>query len=115
MLIDAKLQLKQGQTIAVINGPIKLAIKAEKSSVPAADSILAFVKNKKELVQNLKIISAVGRQGRVVWIAYPKAKQLATDLNRDILHELMSKHHLDAVRQIALDETWSAMRFKYLK
>jgi hypothetical protein len=52
------------------------------------------------------------RQSRITWAAYPKARQLGTDLNRDILSTRLLGHGLDAVRQVAIDATWSAMRFK---
>lgn len=50
----------------------------------------------------------------MAWLAYPKARQLGTDLNRDILHGYMLAVGLDAVTQVAIDGTWSAMRFKAL-
>ena len=49
-----------------------------------------------------------------MWICYPKAGQLGTELNRDLLHGLAAEQGWDAVRQIALDEVWSALAFKRL-
>ena len=43
---------------------------------------------------------------RLASLAYPKARQLGTDLDRDFL-----RGHLP-VRQVALDDVWSAMRFR---
>ena len=40
------------------------------------------------------------------------AGQLDTDLNRDILWRHMQKKGLSGVRQVAIDEVWSAMRFR---
>jgi hypothetical protein len=48
----------------------------------------------------------------LAWIAYPKAGQLGTDLNRDILWKHLLASGVQGVRQIALDETWSALRFR---
>jgi hypothetical protein len=49
---------------------------------------------------------------RLAWIAYPKAGQLDTDLNRDVLGKLLEEEGVRPVRQIALDEVWSALRFR---
>ena len=48
----------------------------------------------------------------VLWIAYPKAGKLDTDLNRDVLWKLLDGNGIRPVRQIAIDDTWSAMRFR---
>jgi len=48
--------------------------------------------------------------------AFPKAGQLGTDLNRDVLWKhLLEKYRVQGVRPIALDEVWSAMRFRPAK
>ena len=48
-------------------------------------------------------------------MAYPKAGQLGTDLNRDRLHVHMRERGLKTVRQVSLDDTWSAMRLRPLE
>ena len=45
-------------------------------------------------------------------VTYPKAGQLDTDLNRDILCRHLLQHGIKGVRQIALDALWSAMWFR---
>lgn len=40
------------------------------------------------------------------------AAKLGTDLNRDSLAARLSERGIRAVRQISLDETWSALRFR---
>ena len=52
------------------------------------------------------------RQDKLAWIAYPKAGQLGTDLSRDSLARWVQDHGIRPVRQIALDEVWSALRFR---
>lgn len=44
--------------------------------------------------------------------AYPKAGQLGTDLNRDILGGALAGEGVQPVRQVAIDEVWSALRFR---
>jgi hypothetical protein len=52
------------------------------------------------------------RADRLAWVAYPKARQLGTDLNRDVLVEHLSSRGIQPVRQIAIDDVWSALRFR---
>lgn len=53
-----------------------------------------------------------GEADRLAWIAYPKAGQLGTDLNRDILWQHLLPRGITGVRQISIDDVWSAMRFR---
>jgi hypothetical protein len=48
-----------------------------------------------------------------LWVAYPKANR--TDINRDSLWPMLSEYGMRPIAQIALDETWSALRFRPLK
>jgi hypothetical protein len=45
-----------------------------------------------------------------VWFAYPKANR--TDINRDTLWPIVVEYGLRPNGQIALDEVWSALRFR---
>jgi len=47
-----------------------------------------------------------------MWVACPKARQFGTDLNRDILGELLRARGVQPVRQVSLDEVWSALRLR---
>ena len=40
------------------------------------------------------------------------AGQLGTDLNRDVLAALLTGQGVQPVRQVAIDGTWSALRFR---
>ena len=48
----------------------------------------------------------------VLWILYPKGGR--ADINRDSLWPLVAVHGLRPITQIAVDETWSALRFRPL-
>jgi hypothetical protein len=47
-----------------------------------------------------------------LWVCYPKANSLGTDLNRDVLRVWLGEKGLTAVAQIAIDDVWSGLRFK---
>src|SRR5689334_15967453 len=50
--------------------------------------------------------------GGVLWVAYPKKSAGQGDLSRDRVWELVRPSGWGPVAQVALDETWSALRFK---
>jgi len=47
------------------------------------------------------------------WIAYPKANR--ANINRDTLWPILSEYAMRPISQVAVDEVWSAMRFRALK
>lgn len=48
----------------------------------------------------------------VLWVAYPKGN--VSDINRDSLWPILAGHGLRPVGQVAIDGTWSALRFRPL-
>ena len=51
---------------------------------------------------------------QIVWIAYPKAssKKYTCAFNRDTGFGILGKFGFEGVRQVAIDEDWSALRFR---
>jgi hypothetical protein len=49
----------------------------------------------------------------ILWVSYPKANR--TDLNRDTLWPILAEYGMRPVGQVAVDEVWSALRFRPLK
>jgi len=45
-----------------------------------------------------------------LWVAYPKANR--TDINRDTLWPILAEHGLRPITQVAVDNVWSALRFR---
>ncbi len=78
----------------------------------AFDWLLWFVAMRPDLESGIGRVKAALDDGAILWIAYPKAGQLGTDLNRDRLAELGRDHGLRAVTQVAIDDVWSTLRFK---
>lgn len=116
MDLSAKLQIKPGArlaTLAAADVPaLDLADVATVDAPDQADAVLAFVRTRADLdtVAAPAIEAALG--DRLAWIAYPKAGKLGTDLNRDLLREALEAKGVQPVRQIAVDEVWSALRFR---
>lgn len=48
-----------------------------------------------------------------LWVAYPKGNR--TDINRDTVWPILARHGLRPIAQVAVDEVWSALRFRPLR
>lgn len=107
----AKLQLKPGQSIAVVGGvPEGSDDWPLSTDADAADAVLVYVADAAALAAESSHLALIAGRGALCWIAYPKAGQLRTDLNRDRIRE--SLVGLQPVRQISIDDIWSALRLK---
>jgi hypothetical protein len=116
-----KLQLKPGQAVRVLHAPEELA-----PDLPVAGEIgagapdgeepatatLVFVTTFAAAEERVKPAVAAAAADELSWVAYPKAGKLGTDLNRDSLAAFMTARGVRPVRQVALDDTWSALRFR---
>src|SRR5512142_2207461 len=99
-----KLRMKSVRHAAVVGAPENL--RAMLTDVPEAvdvseqlegkfDFILCFVRTKVEVGQMALSLKEGMKPGAILWIAYPKGKAMATDLNRDILREAMASNGLE--------------------
>lgn len=110
-----KLQLKPGQALRALHAP-----EGFEADVPAggggADApgpaILVFVTTFAQAEERVAPAVAAALNDDLAWVAYPKAGQLGTDLNRDSLAAFMTARGARPVRQVAIDDVWSALRFR---
>jgi hypothetical protein len=83
----------------------------------ANDAVLAFVQDRSQveyLAQRLKKAwPKKNTDGEVLlWVAYPKGGK-RTDINRDTGWDTLTAQKLVTVGQVAVDEVWSASRFRH--
>jgi len=112
-----RLQVKGSRTLAVMGADdaqeTAIGIKKQRADIAKADVVLLFAPNRKTLDAKLPKLLAKTALAAILWIAYPKlTSPLAGDLSRDTLRELGPDFGLDTVSQIAVDDDWSALRFK---
>ena len=117
MDVSAKLQIKPGQRVMTLSGDGDVPGIDPPGTEPAgslemADVVLAFVRGRADLTSIAAPAIEAARLDKLAWIAYPKAGKLGTDLNRDILAAALAGQGVQPVRQVAIDETWSALRFR---
>ena len=122
--IFTKLNLKEQREIVVLNAPDSfesemkrlktVSILRDVRKAKRIDFLLAFVTTRQEID---RIANAIARQAEgdaVVWFAYPKgtSKRYRCDVNRDTGWEPLGKAGFEHVRLVAIDEDWSALRFR---
>jgi len=123
--IFKKLQFKGQEKIIVLNAPDSFRpnieamenhciIKENLKGIKQIEFVLVFVQKKKEIDQLVPKIDPKLEEDAMVWFAYPKksSKKYKADFNRDTGWDAMGDAELEGVRQIAIDEDWSALRFR---
>ena len=78
------------------------------------DFLLVFVKDRQQLEESKPVIQRNMDLKGLIWIAYPKktSKKYKSDIRRDDFWEGLKDLGLEPVRQIAIDDDWSALRFR---
>jgi hypothetical protein len=113
MSLAKKLNLKAGTKLRVVGRPKDVDLDdVEVTSLANVKDVLVFVTTMADLDRMAGPMVEAARADRIAWAAYPKAGQLGTDLNRDLLAKALQKRGAQPVRQIAIDEVWSALRFR---
>jgi len=115
MELTKKLQIPPGIPIFLINVPEDFQLGDAKiaKKIDPTVAVLLFAENSKTLMNSSsKPAITAAEADRLSWIAYPKAGQLQTDLNRDKLVTALAPHNIEGVRLVSIDEVWSAMRFR---
>ncbi len=78
-----------------------------------ATTALVFADSAADLRQILAAHAGGLTAPATFWIVYPKANR--ADVNRDSLWPILAEHGMRPISQIAVDEVWSALRFRPLK
>jgi hypothetical protein len=77
------------------------------------DAVQYFARNSGELLALLPQAAAALKPGGMLWISYPKkSAEIETDLGREEVWIPLVEEGWQAVRQVAVDDVWSAVRFK---
>jgi hypothetical protein len=123
--IFKKLNYKDQAAICVVNAPASFnsaldemrAITAVQDTLANAKGVtfaLAFATTQAQVDTFARQIAKASEGDAVVWIAYPKgtSKKYTCEFNRDTGWAEMGKQGFEPVRQVAIDEDWSALRFR---
>jgi len=125
--IFTKLNLKQQQEILVVNAPASfeaelraldgVTVSRDAKKAKAIHFALAFATRQAEVDALSQVLAGKAEGDAVLWFAYPKgtSKRYQCDFNRDTGWNAMRSAGFDTVRQVAIDEDWSALRFRRLE
>jgi hypothetical protein len=118
----AKLLMKPGHRVLLLHppagypealAPLPAGVQIITQIEPLISLVLLFVEQRTVLDASLPELAPILDDKSLFWIAYRKGGTKAgTDLNRDRLWEALAPWHWSGVTLIALDDRWSAMRFK---
>jgi hypothetical protein len=80
------------------------------------DFVQLFATNRADIAKSARALLQSAMPGALVWIAYPKKTSgVKSDLSREAVWEAMEGTDWRPVSQIAIDEVWSALRFRPTK
>ena len=80
---------------------------------PKSQFTLLFIRNRSELDLHVaKVISGI-EDDSLFWVVYPKGgSSIKTDLNRDIIWEIIKPSGYRPVAIVSMDKDWSVMRIR---
>lgn len=123
--IFKKLNFKGQTPLFIVNAPASFQkeideIKSEsevRTSLSKAKTIpffLGFVTKQKEVDDLTNTIAPLLAEDGLLWFAYPKgsSKKYRCEFNRDTGWSELGRHGFEGVRMVAIDEDWSALRFR---
>ncbi|MBI1773615.1 MAG: hypothetical protein HYR68_14960 [Burkholderiales bacterium] len=123
--IFTKLNLKDQSEILVLHAPASFepeitaltGVKVLKklSGVKKLRFALVFVSKQQELDEVSMALSKLVEGDALLWFAYPKgtSKKYKCEFNRDTGWDVIKGAGFDTVRMVAIDEDWSALRFRH--
>jgi hypothetical protein len=120
-----KLNFKGQSPVFILNAPDSFVkeideirtdteIRTSMSKAKDVSFFLAFVTKQKEVDDLAHSLGSVAAADAVVWFAYPKgtSKKYKCEFNRDNGWNELGKKGFEGVRMIAIDDDWSALRFR---
>jgi hypothetical protein len=119
-----KLNLGAHREIVVLNAPdsfeseLKLLkgvkVARDPGKPKAVKFALAFATTQAQLDRASKTLAAAAEGDALLWFIYPKgtSKRYRCEFNRDSGWGVIRDAGFDSVRMVAVDEDWSALRFR---
>ena len=120
-----KLNLKDGEQPLILNAPdsfLPNIKELEENHLPIFDVdqvdqisfAIVFIFQQEELKARFESIQEKLKGDVSLWFAYPKksSKKYKSNISRDSGWELLGEHQFEPVRMVAIDENWSALRFR---
>lgn len=120
--LTKKLLIKPGYQLLILNAPKgyveRISPLPEDATLAEAgsglyDFVQLFCRDKTDVDALAPAAIAAVKPGGVLWLCYPKrGPKVQTDINRDTGWETVNRAGWGPVMQIAIDDLWSALRFR---
>lgn len=120
-----KMNYKNQKVIHAVNAPGSFekelkdmisyaAVKKQTEATDKAEFIIAFCAKQSEIDKLTPVFAKALQGDGLLWFAYPKgtSKKYKCDFSRDTGWDILGKYGFEPVRQVAIDEDWSALRFR---
>ena len=117
--VAAKLLIKPGTAVWLSHAPQLELLQPIPENVDIVDDIadastaLIFADSAVTLRDTLVEYKDDLQKPSVLWVAYPKGNK--ADINRDTLWPMLADYQMRPIGQVAVDDVWSALRFRPLK
>lgn len=108
------LQAPESFRAALDELPPETEVRYSMQSSGALDFVIAFVTTQSAIYELAPVIAQSLNGDGIVWFAYPKqsSKRYTCEFNRDTGWGLLGKLGFEPVRQVSIDEDWTALRFR---
>ncbi|NMM47295.1 hypothetical protein [Marinigracilibium pacificum] len=120
-----KMNLKDQKSVLILNSPESfeeninnlsrdIRVFRSISELDHVEFFISFVTKKQQIEEQTKVLIEKIYGDALVWFCYPKgsSKKYKCDFNRDTGWESLGKAGMEPVRMVAVDEDWSALRFR---
>jgi len=117
--LQKKLGMKPGHRVSFVNAPPDFAEQFSDVEVLARlrhplDVVVLFTTSGRELARRLPAAQRALAENGGLWVAWPKrASGVPTDLDENLIRDLVLSDVLVDNKVCAIDETWSGLRFVY--
>ncbi len=123
-----KMNFKDSKNIVVIHAPTSF-----EANIDAMQGLTTFVRDLEAIDKTNFVLAFCTKQAEVdavaieattkleddglLWFAYPKgtSKKYKCDFNRDTGWAILGEQGFEPVRAVAIDEDWSALRFRQVE
>lgn len=122
-----KMNLKDQREILVINAPASfeaelgsldgVVVQRDPARVDRVGFALVFAVRQAEVDEMTRLLVPMAHGDALLWFAYPKgtSRRYRCEFNRDTGWGALREAGFDSVRVIAIDEDWSALRFRRIQ
>lgn len=120
-----KLNFKNYNAILVLNAPVSFELEmsmmaaettifTDAKKLGSIDFVMVFVTQLQEIETAITTLFPKINGDAIVWFCYPKgtSKKYKCEFNRDNGWAVLGNFGFEPVRMVAVDEDWSALRFR---